>query len=137
MIIRCNKSEIVSLLTLTLTDVKYAQTLDILKQNVSLNGDVTFKKDLKLGAVMMRLQVYPLENGNIEINIKEATIAGFGAFGVVRKKAGELIVSSFTKYLTECKTWKNDKGNIEFQIPNITFEQFAIVGEDMLIELLV
>jgi hypothetical protein len=127
----------VDLLSALLTDAKYIPTLDILKQNVSLNGDVTFKKNLKLGAVTMRLQIYPLENGNIEINIKEATIAGFGAFGVVRKKAGELIVTSLSKYLSQCKIWKNDKGNVEFQVPNITFEQFAIVGEDMLIELLI
>ena len=135
MILRFNKSEITKLLSWVLKDPKSKPVLDIIEQNVTMNGDITFKKNLKIGSVMIRVLIYPIEDGDLEINIKDASIAGFGVFGVVRKKAGEMMVTALGQHLTKCKVWKNDKGNVQLHTPGIVFKQFGIVGEDVLLEL--
>jgi len=135
MILQFNKTEITKLLSWVLSDPKSKPVLDIIEQNVTMNGDITFKKNLKLGNVMIRVLIYPIEGGDLEINIKDASIAGFSVFGIVRKKAGEMIVAALGQHLTKCKVWKNGKGNIQLHTPGVTFEQFGIVGEDVLLEL--
>lgn len=136
MIFQFNKSEIDQLLTWVF-DPKSQTVLEIIKNNVSMNGNVVFKKNLKVGSVVIKIQIYPLDNGDLELNIKDASIAGLNVFGVIRKKAGELIVSSFNKFLPQCTTWKNHNGNIQVHVPGVLFKQFGIVGESVLIELLV
>lgn len=137
MIFQFNKSEIDKLLAWVFTDPKNQAMLEIVQKNVSMNGDLTFKKHIKIGSVMMRMQIYPLENGDIELNIKDASIAGLGVFGVIRKKAGELIISSFNQYAPQCNVWKNEKGNIQIHVPGVAFKQFGIVGESVLLELFI
>lgn len=137
MIFQFNKPEIDKLLAWVFTAPENQAMLEIVQKNISMNGDVTFKKSIKIGSVMMRVQIYPLENGDVELNIKDASIAGLGVFGVVRKKAGELIISSFNQYVPQCKTWKNEKGNIQIHVPGIAFKQFGIVGESVLLELFI
>lgn len=137
MIIRSNRDDIVKLISLVLSDTKYQPVVSTIRDNVSMDGDIGFKKKLKIGDVQIRVQIYPLENGDLELNITKASIAGLGIFGVVRKKAGEMTVSVLTQYLPQCKTWKNEKGNIQMHIPGVTFKQFGIVGEEILVELLV
>lgn len=135
MIFQFNKSEIDKLFVWVFTDPKNQAMLEIVQKNISINGDLTFKKHIKIGNVMMRMQIYPLKNGDVELNITHASIAGLGVFGVVRKKAGELIISSFNQYAPQCNIWKNEKGNIQIHIPGVYFEQFGIVGESILLEL--
>lgn len=137
MIIRSNRDDIVKLISLVLFDPKYQLVIDTIRNNVSMDGDVGFKKKLKIGDVQIRVQIYPLENGDLELNITKASIAGMGIFGVVRKKAGEMTVSTLTQYLPQCKTWKNERGNIQMNVPGVVFKQFGIVGEEILVELLV
>ena len=137
MIIRSNRDDIVKLISLVLSDTKYKPVVSTIRDNVSMDGDVGFKKKLKIGDVQIRVQIYPLENGDLELNITKASIAGLGMFGVVRKKAGEMTVSTLTQYLPQCKTWKNEKGNIQMHVPGVAFKQFGIVGEEILVELLV
>ena len=137
MLLRCNKSDLVNILDFKLAGSQYQYVIDTLRQNITMNGDVTFTKNIKIGNVMIRMEVYPLDNGDIEINIKNASIAGLGIFGVVRKKAGEMIVSTLTQYAPQLKTWKNDRGNIEIHIPGVTVKQCGIAGEEILLELLI
>lgn len=135
MIFQFNKSEIEQLLNWAF-DSKQQTILEIIKNNVSMNGNIVFKRNLKIGSVVIKLQIYPLNNGDLELNIKDASIAGLNIFGAIRKKAGELIISSFSKFLPQCTIWKNHTGNIQIHIPGVIFKQFGIVGESVLIDLL-
>jgi hypothetical protein len=137
MIFYFNKLEIDQLLTWVIIDHQKSSALEIIKNNVSINGNITFKKKLKIGNIVIKTQISPLDNGDIELDIKDASIAGLNIFGVIRKKAGELIVSSFNQFFPQCTTWKNHNGNIQVHIPGVIFKQFEIVGENILIELLI
>jgi hypothetical protein len=134
MILKFNKPEIDKILFWILSNPKYKPVLEIMKTTISLNGSIIFKKNLKIGSVMMKIYITALSNGDIELDIKDASISGFGAFGVIRKKAGELIISFVSQYAPQCTIWKNEKGNIQLHMPSVVFKEFTITRDSIFIE---
>jgi len=137
MLLRTNKRDLDDFLQLFFGHKTESILIPIIKQNVFLESALVFKKRTKIGEIYLKLDIYPLENGDLEIDIKDAKIAGMGVFGIVRKKAGELIVSNLNTYIPCLKTWKNSKANIQINIPGVQVRKFIISSDEVLIELVI
>jgi len=137
MLLRTNKRELNNLIQLFFGHNAESIAVSTIQHKMFFESSFVFKKRTKVGEIYLKLDIYPLHNGDLEIDIADAKIAGMGVFGVVRKKAGELIVSNMTAHVPCVKTWKNSKGNIQIQIPGVFVKRFIISGDEVLIELVV
>ena len=129
--ITISKFEIDSFLQ-DLDSLKDSILVSTLKNNLSINGIVTFKKKLVIGNVEISFSL-EAQDGRIILTITNASIAGLGIFGVVRKKAGEMIVEAINTHsgLVAVK----EEGLVKISIPDFTVSFIGIVNDTLHLEM--
>lgn len=73
-------------------------------------------------------------DGDVIFNIDRAWIARMDLFGLVRKKAGEKIVSTLQPMIPNGRIWKNEKGNIQLSLDDLKFRRVALSNGEVLID---
>ena len=100
-------------------------------QSITINNVVIITHKVPVvGDVMLQIAIKAL-NGSVELNITKANIAGMSIFGTVRKKAGDLILSTLKPYSKYVTAVKSQQGNILLTVKGINFTQANIAGEDV------
>ena len=129
--ITISKFEIDSFLQ-DLDSLKDSVLVSTLKNNLSINGIVTFKKKLVIGNVEISFSL-EAQDGRIILTITNASIAGLGIFGVVRKKAGEMIVEAINTHsgLVAVK----EEGLVKISIPDFNVSFIGIVNDTLHLEM--
>ena len=73
-------------------------------------------------------------DGELELNIIGAKALGSGFFGVIRKKAGDLIISMAAPYSPRIQVRKHTNGNIRIKIPGINFTKYSLTAGEISID---
>ena len=94
----------------------------LIDQTIEINNLIIINKQLPIGALTMEIQILPVDN-YLEINITKAQILGQSAFGVIRKIAGDFILSTLNPFQAKIKSFKTKNGNIGLQMPNVKITQ--------------
>ena len=125
-----SKNEIDSLISNLNLDE--GSSLNTLRDNVTIDRGVNFKKKLLVGNVEISFTLSN-SNGEIILTITNASIAGLGIFGVVRKKAGEMIVEAINTHsgLVAVK----EEGLVKISIPDFNVSFIGIVNDTLHLEM--
>jgi len=118
--ISINKQDVLGFLKYSNTafNLNMDKNIVMFDQCINITNCLSIKKTLPVGSISMDLYLAAVD-GCIELNIKNAQLFGVNWFGVLRQKAGEILLTTLNPYQSKIKSWKADNGNIRLQIPNI------------------
>ena len=96
-------------------------TIDVQQSDLILTGTgavlevdrITINQVLKGIPITVSVSLSAPGDGSLEFNIVKAVAAGLGLFGIVRQKAGAVLMQKLAPYGT---TWKDAAGKIRFAL---------------------
>ena len=95
-----------------------------INQCLDIKDFIIIQKTLPIGSATIEISFSTI-NGSLILNIVDAKVLGNSMFGLVRKFAGEFIISFLNNYKF-IKTIKNKGGNIEINSPYFNIDQCLI-----------
>lgn len=84
---------------------------------VTITTGIQLTYKLPVGSVSMLLALSAAD-GCLVLDIEHAQAIGLNWFGVLREKAGEIILGALNPYQHLVKSWKHTDGNIRLQLPS-------------------